>query len=139
MKILVIDNTEQLGALFGSNTNVTYLSDEIQALNAAEQYQPELIFLNYVVRGEQTPEYIQLLLDVACDSKLVVIGSDTSEDQIFRCLLTGAKGYQDKKQLPNYVNKLIQVVAQGEAWISRKMVARVLDTIWQSDTQAVAA
>jgi len=139
MKILVIDNAEQLNALFDSNAEVAYFSDEIQALNAAEQYQPELIFLNYLVRGEQTPEYIQLLLEVAGDSKLVVIGSDTSEDEIFRCLLTGAKGYQDKQQLPHYINKLIQVVAQGEAWISRKMVARVLDTIWQFNIQAIPA
>ena len=139
MKILVIDNTEQLAALFDFNIDVVYFSDEIQALNAAEQCQPEMIFLNYLIRGEQTPEYIQLLLGVARASKLVVIGNDTSEEEIFRCLLTGAKGYQDKQQLPDYINKLIQVVAEGEAWISRKMVARVLDTIWKLDMHPMVA
>ncbi|MGY6277325.1 DNA-binding response regulator [Methylomonas sp. MgM2] len=139
MKILIIDNAEQSSALFGGNVDALYFSDEIQALNAAEQYQPELILLNYVVRGEQTPEYIQLLLEVTKASKLVVIGNNTSEDEIFRCLLTGAKGFQDKKQLPRYINKLVQVVTRGEAWVSRKMVARIVDAIWHHDAQTIAA
>ena len=139
MKILVIDNTEHLATLFDFDADVRYCSNEIQALNAAEHFQPELIFLNYVVRGERTPEYIPLLLRVCNDSKLVVIGNNMSDDEICRCLLTGAKGYQDIKQLPDYMKKLIQAVGKGEAWINRKMVTRILEAIRSLNIQPVVA
>ena len=140
MKILVIDNAGQLASFFlGIDAELNYFADEIKALNAAEKQKPELIFLNYVVRGWQTPEYIQLLLEVSAATKVVVIGNNTSEDDVFRCLLTGAKGYQETGQLSHYIDKLVHVVAQGEAWISRKMVARAFQAIWQLNVQSAAA
>ena len=138
MKVLVIDNAEQIAPLlFGSSAEVLCFADEIQALNAAEQQKPELIFLDYAVLDKQTPEYIRLLIDVSDNSKLVVIGNQLSEDDIFRCLLMGAQGYQDSRLLPNYISKLIKVIMQGEAWVTRKMVARVLEAIRQLDAQSI--
>lgn len=136
MKVLVIDNAEQLAPLlFDSDVELLCFADEIQALNAAEQHRPELIFLDYAVLGDQTPEYIRLLLDASDGSKLVVIGNNIDEDDIFHCLLTGAQGYQDIRQLAHYVDKLIKVIMLGEAWVSRKMVARVLEAIRLLDVQ----
>lgn len=130
MKILVIDYAEQLAPFFvGLDAEVVCFSDEVKALNAVEELQPELIFLDFELLGEQTPEYIGLLLDAVVAAKLVVVGVDNSEDDVFRCLLKGANGYQNMRQLSDYLEKLIRVVSQGEAWISRKMVARVLDAI----------
>lgn len=140
MKVFVIDDSQQLSELFAViDAEVVYFGDEVQALNAAEQQQPEFIFLNYAVRGLKTPEFIGLLLAEAKSAKLVVIGSNTSEDEIYRCLVTGANGYQEKQQLPCYISKLIRVVAQGEAWFSRKMVARVLSGLNQLNMQAITA
>lgn len=140
MKIFVIDDSEQLAPFFlGIDADISYFSDEIKALNAVETQKPDLIFLNYAMRGGQTPEYIQLLLEETATTKVVVIGNKTSEDEVFRCLLTGAKGYQEKKQLSRYIDKLVHVVAQGEAWISRKMVARAVQSIWQLNRQTAAA
>lgn len=140
MKVLVIDNAEQLAPLlFDSNVELFCFADEIQALNAAEQHRPELIFLDYTVLGAQTPEYVRLLLDVSDNSKLVVIGSEVNEDDIFHCLLTGAQGYQEIQQLADYIDKLIEVIMRGEAWVSRKMVARVLEAIRQLDVQNAMA
>lgn len=136
MKFLVIDNTEQIAPLlFDSNAEVLCFADEIQALNAVEQQQPELIFLDYGLLCEQTPEYIRLLLEVSEISKLVVIGNNISEDEVFRCLLMGAQGYQDSEQLPEYIDKLAKAIMLGEAWVSRKMVARVLEAIRLLDGQ----
>ncbi|MGR8930407.1 MAG: hypothetical protein ACU836_07180 [Gammaproteobacteria bacterium] len=140
MKILVIDNAERLAPLFsGVDAQVTYVADEIQALNAVEQQQPELIFLDYAVVGDQTPEYIYFLLQAADAARLVVVGSHNTEDDIFCCLLKGANGYQDRQLLPNYLEKLIRVVSLGEAWISRKMASRVLEAIRQLNLQVAVS
>mgnify|MGYP001423405394 CR=1 FL=1 len=138
MKVFVIDNSQYALESFSViDAEVTCYTDEVQAFYAVEQQQPEFIFLNYAVRGEQTPGYIEGLLSVAASASVVVIGNNTSEDAIFNCLLTGARGYQDWQQLPRYLSKLIRVLAEGEAWFSRKMVARVLANLSQSSPQAV--
>ena len=140
MNILVIDNAGWLALLLAElGLEVLSVADEVQALNAAEQQKPEIIFLDYANRGDQTPEYISLLLDVSDGSKLVVIGENIDEDDVFRCLLMGANGFQDKQQLPYYINKLVKVVADGEAWVSRKMVARILSTLRQINSEALNA
>lgn len=127
MKIHVIDNAGQIPPLLSAvEADIAVYSDEIQALNAAEQQQPELILLNFAVRGRETPDYIGLLLTAGANTRVVVIGDNTSEEQVFCCVLAGAIGYQERQQLQEYLTKMIKVIAEGEAWISRKMIARLL-------------
>ena len=131
MKILVIEPVERMAAIVRAiNAEVTCVADEIRALKFAQQ-QPGLILLDYALRGEQTPEYIRFLLDAAGSAKLAVTGSDLDEDQIISCMLAGANGYQDARQLPDYIGRLVPAVINGEAWLSRKLVARLLDVIRQ--------
>lgn len=130
MKILVIDKEESISACL---TNVEFdllcYSDEIQALNAAEMQQPALIFLAYDLRGEETPDFIRILVDAVPAMRLVVIGTHMDEDEIIQCMLAGAKGFQELAQLSTYAARLIQALLNGEAWLSRKSVARLIDSI----------
>lgn len=131
MKILVIDKD---GAICTSLTTIDaeVLShrDEIQALNAAEMRQPDLIFLDYSLRGEETPDYIRMLLDSVPIARLVVIGTQQlDEDDIIQCMLAGAKGFQEQTKLSIYAAKLINALLNDEAWLSRKSVARLIDSI----------
>jgi DNA-binding NarL/FixJ family response regulator len=132
MKILVIDSVGHIATFLGGiDAELASIADEIQALNIAEQMQPDLIMLNYALRGQQTPEYIRLSLSASNASKLVVVGDKLSENEIFDCLLAGANGYQDDQQLADYIDRLVPAVIQGQAWLSRKMVAHLLDAIRQ--------
>ncbi len=140
MNILVIDNAEQLAPRLAELAiEVTSIADEVQALNAVERHKPKIILLDYAFLGERTPDYIRLLLEASTDSRLVVVGINVSEDDIIHCLLMGANGYQDKQQLPNYIDKLLRAVAEGEAWISRKMVTRILDALRQISSETLLA
>lgn len=132
MKILVIDHAGLVAdCLADVDAEITCQSDEIQALNIAEQLRPELIFLNFGLRGESTPDYIRLLVNVAPAASLIVVGEQTSEECVLRCLLSGAKGFQVVRTLPEYCVRLVQAINRGEAWVSRKLVASLLDTVRQ--------
>ncbi|MDT4329704.1 response regulator transcription factor [Methylomonas sp. MED-D] len=134
MKIHVVDNTGQIPPLLlMSEEDVSFYNDEIQALNAAEAQQPSLILLSFSLRGDETPDYIGLLLNASPASKIVVIGDEIGEDRILNCLLAGSRGYQNSGPLSGYLAKMIQVVADGEAWVSRRMVGRLLDVISQNN------
>jgi len=133
MKIQVIDNIGQIQPLLlMAEADVAFFSDEIQALNAAEQLQPGLILLNFALRGSETADYTNLLLAASPASNIIIIGDDLHEDQIVNCVLAGAKGYQNSRSLAAYIDKMIRVVAAGEAWLSRKLVAYLLDAIHQN-------
>ncbi|NOR68230.1 MAG: DNA-binding response regulator [Methylomarinum sp.] len=130
INLQIIDNTDQIKlALLEAEVNLSIYNDEVQALIAVEKIQPSIIFLSYNVRKEETVEYIKLLLKASEDSKIVVIADELNEEKIVNCLIAGAKGYQDVKQLQVYAKKLIIMVDAGEAWITRRMVAILLDTL----------
>ncbi|WKJ89657.1 hypothetical protein QZJ86_16780 [Methylomonas montana] len=133
MKIQVIDNVGQIQPhLLMAEADVDFYSDEIQALNAAERYQPGLILLSFAMRGSETADYTNLLLRASPLSNIVIIGDDLREEQILDCVMAGAKGYQNSQSLAAYINRMIRAVAAGEAWLSRKIVTYVLDAIHQN-------
>lgn len=133
MKILVIDNAGQISDCLAEveAEQLGCCGDEIQALNALEQLQPELVFLNYALRGEQTHDYIRLIVKTLPTVSLVVVGKQTAQDSVLRCLLSGAKGFQELRELRYYSIRLVQAINRGEAWVSRRMVASLLDAVRQ--------
>ena len=130
INVLIIDSSEQIkSALSDTSANISLYIDEVQALNAIEKKQPSVIFLNYAVRNDETAEYIKLIYEVSADCKIVVIADELDKEKILNCLIAGATGYQDIKQLDFYADKLIKVIGAGEAWITRRMVATLLDNL----------
>jgi len=128
--ILIIDKTDQIEyVLLVPEASVESFDDEVKALNALESKESAVVLLNYNVMQEQTAEYIKVVLKVSSSSKIVVIADDLSEEETLNCLLAGAKGYQQLNLLKDYARKLVTVMDGGEAWITRRMTATLLDTL----------
>jgi DNA-binding NarL/FixJ family response regulator len=70
-----------------------------------------------------------VVLNVSSTSKIVVIADELREKEILTCLLAGAKGYQQLDSLKDYVRKLVSVMDAGEAWITRRMTATLIDAL----------
>ena len=130
ISVLIIDKAEQIKPIVSDSiADLSLYIDEIQALNAIENKQPSVVLLNYAVREEETADYIKLILKVSIDCKIVVIANELSQENILNCLIAGAKGYQEINQLSIYADKLIKVIDAGEAWITRRMVAILLEIL----------
>ncbi len=130
MNVLVIDNSEQIKPVLSDTAaNISLYIDEVQALNAVEKKQPSIVFLNYAVRNEETVEYIKLILKARTDCKIVVIADKLNQEKIVNCVIAGANGFQQIKQLGFYADKLLKVIDAGETWLSRRMEAVVLDNL----------
>lgn len=130
MKILVIDTADRISSsMIAVDAEIMCYRDEIQALNAAEQLQPNLILLNHSVQEGNTAEYVRLLLEASPRTNLVVLGERLAEDAVIRCVLSGAKGFQELQQFSQYRDRLMRAVADGEAWLSRKLVATLIERV----------
>ncbi|MDX2424953.1 MAG: DNA-binding response regulator [Cycloclasticus sp.] len=128
--VLIIDKTDQIkSALLVPEANIASFDDEVKALNAVETKVSAVVLLNYSVMQEQTAEYIKVVLKVSSSSKIVVIADELSEEETLNCLLAGAKGYQQLDLLKDYARKLVTVMDAGEAWITRRMTATLLDAL----------
>lgn len=103
--------------------------DEIQALNATAEIKPQIILLHYAVRKQETGSYIDLLLRESPMSKIVIVAESLAEDAILDILLAGAKGYIEQRDMQKLGNKMLKSIQEGEAWIGRKMVAKLLDRL----------
>lgn len=132
INVHIIGSIKQLKQDFkGENIIISYLEDEVLALNAIEEIKPSVVLVDYGLRKVETDAYIKLLLAVSKESKIIVIANELNEDEIFNCLIAGAKGYQNTAQLEDLIVKMITVVDAGEAWVTRRMVAKLLDIIVQ--------
>jgi len=130
--VLIIDQTDRIAASLPEvGINAQCVSDEVKALNALEQNGSVAVLLHYSVMQQQTPSYINVLLKTRSNSNIVVIADDLAEEEILNCLLAGAKGYQQLNQLNEYASRLIKVIDAGEAWITRRMTATLLETLRQ--------
>lgn len=130
ISIQVVDKTQRIKpALMNVKADVFFSNDEIQALNSIEQMKPSVVMLNYDFCKDQTTEYITLILQVSSKSKVIVVVDKLSHRKIIKCLIAGAQGYQDINKLELYANKLVHVVVAGEAWVSRHILALILDIL----------
>lgn len=128
--VLIIASTRQIKPCqLGNDFSELRYEDEIQALNAAAELKPLVVLLHYSVRGNDTCHYIDLLLRENPLGKIVVIAENLAEERILDVLVSGAKGYMEQQDWHKFSNKMLKVVFDGEAWISRKMVAKFLDRL----------
>jgi len=132
ISVQIIGCIEQIKQeLKDGNIAVSYFEDEVKALNAIEKTKPSVVLLDYALRKDETSDYIKLLLKISKESKIIVIANELNDDEVLNCLIAGAKGYQDSAQLNSYVLKMITVINAGEAWVSRRMVAKLLTILVQ--------
>lgn len=130
INVQIIGIAGQIKQVFEKNeVNLSFFDDEVQALNAVEKNQPSVILLDYDLRQVGTYSYIKLLLRASRESKIIVVADELNDDGVLNCLTAGARGYQNKNKLNEYILKMIKVVDAGEAWITRSMVAILLDTL----------
>ena len=127
---LVIDTTDQITSwLLGDNACIQTIDDEVKTLNVIDKAASVVVLLHYNVRKKQTEEYIKLIVNTNAKSKVVVIADKLDEETVLACLLAGAQGYQSLSELKQYSNKLLAAMNAGEAWITRRMTATLLETL----------
>jgi DNA-binding NarL/FixJ family response regulator len=58
-----------------------------------------------------------------------VIAEKLTDEEVLDCLMAGAKGYLQIDDVDKFINKVIQAIRADEAWITRRMVAKLLDRL----------
>jgi len=130
--ILIIDREEQIKPeLSAAQMNIQFVNDEVKALNEVEKYSSVVVLLHVNMMQEKTAEYIEVLSTANSNSAIAIVADELSDEEIVKCLLAGAKGYQQQSQLMEYASRLVNAMNEGEAWITRRMTATLLNSLRQ--------
>lgn len=130
ISVHIIDDTLKIkGSLGDFESNILVSEEKDVAINVVEKIQPDVVLLNFNVAKQNTSNCIRLILTACPKSKIVIVADKLEEEELINCLLAGAKGYQEMQQLGAYAGKLITVVFNGEAWVTRRMVSILLDKL----------
>ena len=101
-----------------------------EVVERISQLKPRIVFVNLDQSTGGGFAFLEAL-HRECPETLVLLLTDKSiqEDQIIQALATGARGCLSHEADPLYFLKAVHVVDQGEIWVTRKMLGKIMDKV----------
>ncbi len=99
------------------------------ALAAAARLKPRILLLALTLTPRDGVAVLPALRRKSPRSRVILLTRRASEARILDALSPGVWGYLDARALETFLAKAVRKVDAGEAWVPRKMVARVVDRL----------
>jgi DNA-binding NarL/FixJ family response regulator len=138
--ILVVDDhavvREGLRAFLGLQDGFEIVGEAVdgdQALERAEQLDPDVILMDLVMPKRDGVSAMQELKERASRSRVIVLTSFLEDDRLLPALEAGAAGYLLKNSQPSELARAVRAAHAGEAIIDPTVAARLVHAL--SDRQ----
>ena len=125
IRVLVVDDFEPWRRLYRSALQkesgfqlIGEVADGLEAVQFAQQLQPDLILLDIGLPSLNGIEAAQRIREVSANSKILFVSEHRSADIIRKALSTGAGGYVVKADLAGELLSAIHAVFRGEQFVS---------------------
>jgi len=123
-KILVVDDFEAFRRFVCSalqqrpEFQVTQASDGLEAVQKAEELQPDLILLDIGLPNLNGLEVARHVRDLVPSTRIVFLSQESSPEVVRETLCTGAKGYVHKLRAHHDLLLAIEAVLRDEQFVS---------------------
>ncbi len=107
-----------------------------QALELAQQLQPDLVLLDFVMPEMDGQETMLALRTKMPQIRVLVLSGVELDDRVLDLLAAGVDGYVMKDVEPDELIKAIRTVAKGEAYLHPSLARQVLQRMTQRTTPA---
>lgn len=103
-----------------------------------EKHQPRVVILDFAEQAELSLSLIRMINIKNPAGKVLLISEFTDENLLLDGVTVGASGCLEREACGIFLAKAIESIALGEAWLSRKMVAALLERLadFSEQTQA---
>lgn len=136
MRLLLVDDhalfREGLISLLSYQDDFTVVGeaeDAASAVSRARVLAPDIVLMDIELPGEDGIVTTQRLKAALPDLTVVMLTVRDDSETLFEALKAGAQGYLVKNVRSRELLEHLRGLAQGEAAISRRMAARILDEI----------
>ncbi len=140
-RVLVVDDHEPFRRFICSTLEkrpelqiVGEASDGLQAVQIAEELQPDVIVLDIGLPTLNGIEAARRIRKLSPQSKILFMSQESSDDVVREALGTGARGYVVKTDAGGDLLKGVNTVLRGERFVGRRFSGR--DFIGESDAPA---
>lgn len=103
----------------------------LEALGAVTGLRPRVLLLDLGLTLGSVGSLVRVIRRKSPRTKVIVLTGRGREAQVVEALAHGAVGYLEKKGFRMFVAKAVRQVDAGEAWVPRKMVAKIIDRVYR--------
>jgi DNA-binding NarL/FixJ family response regulator len=103
--------------------------DADTAVAAVEQQKPDVVLMDLVMPGIGGVAAIELIRERAPETRVLVLTSFASDDQVIPAVQAGAAGYLLKDVEPAGLEAAIRLVHEGEALLDPQIAGRVMEEV----------
>jgi len=131
---------QSLAGLFNSQPDFALVGEVgslADSVSLVAQYKPELVLLDEQLPDSSGPDAAQAILFQAPETIIVFLSEKNDDDNLFAAVRAGAKGYLLKDLLPDPFLAALRGLDQGQAPISRRMAARIMEEFSRMSAAAV--
>lgn len=100
----------------------------LEAIAMAGQHRPRVLVLDVGLSGRDGA-LLQAVRARSPRTRVILLARMASQAQLLDALSRGARGSLDTRLLRRFLAKAVRAVAADEAWVPRKLVARILDRL----------
>lgn len=101
----------------------------LEALVTTIKVKPRILLLDVNLCPMHGLALFPVLRQKSPRTKVILLTRGTAGARLLEALSRGALGYLETKALQTFLAKAVRVVDAGEAWVPRKMVARLVDRL----------
>jgi len=101
----------------------------IEAVSAVARFKPNIVLLDAALINGTAASLIALIRRKSPHTRVLLLTDRAPAARTLDTLSHGARGYLEKASLPAYLPRAVRVVSSGQAWVPRKMVARIIDRL----------
>ena len=109
-----------------------------QALAAASRFEPDVVLMESAISPNPVGAVAELLKR-APNAKMIIIGSQSEEDDTVEYLRRGVRGIIQRSVAPELLIKCVRKVAEGETWLDNQGVNWVIEAYRNQSAHAASA
>ena len=101
----------------------------LKAIAAVSKIKPNILLFDLdLTEGNEAP-LLHALRRKSPRTRIILLTRRASESQIMAALARGTLGYIEEDVITRFLPKAVREVNSGDTWVSRKIVARIVEAI----------
>jgi len=93
------------------------------------RFAPQILLLDSKLAMGRGLVLLPVFLRSSPGTKVIVLTGQSSAAALLDALSHGAHGYLNRRRLRAYLPKAVRKVAQGEAWVPRKVLPKIIERL----------
>src|SRR5262245_10105100 len=101
----------------------------VEAVATVAKLKPSVLLLDASLFEGDAASVLPLIRRTSPRTRVLLLTDHARPARTLETLAHGARGYLEKATLETYLPRAVRVVGAGQAWVPRRMVARIMDRL----------